>query len=71
MSRARSEAVERKTEARIEAISVGVNTDVAVGAVSDWRRELDTVSALLEAGGSWTLEAANLASTPALEAALN
>ena len=54
MTRARSEAVEgRKAEAIIEAGAVvGVHTDVAVGAVSHRRRELDTVSALLEAGGS-------------------
>ena len=54
MTRARSEAVEgRKAEAIIEAGAVvGVHTDVTVGAVSDRRRELDAVSALLQAGGS-------------------
>ena len=57
MTRAGSEAVEgRKAEAMIEAgAGVGVNTDVAVGAVPDRRRELDAVSALLQAGGSCVL----------------
>ena len=54
MTRAGSEAVDRrKAEAIIEArAGVGVNTDVAVGAVSHGRRKLDAVSALLQAGGS-------------------
>ena len=61
MTRARSEAVEgRKAEAIIEAGAVvGVHTDVAVGAVSDRRRELDAVSALLQAGGSCASDVKN------------
>ena len=61
MTRSRSEAVERrKAEAIIEAGTVvGVHTDVAVVAVSDRRRELDAVSALLQAGGSCASDVKN------------